>query len=96
MKETPGQEKRSFFSTARLGLAVVCFATFLVVGLGAYYITVGEFVTAELASLYAILALVGAGGVLLSLWWFTLPYYIGCALAWICGSYVGEIGRAHV
>ena len=35
--------------------------------------------------------MLGAAGVLLRLWWFAVPYYIGCILAWICGSYVGAL-----
>jgi len=91
MKEIDHKSVFPHLTGARLGLAVVCFAAFLVVGLGAYYVTVGEFVTAELASLYALLSLIGAGAVLLGLWWLAVPYYIGCALAWACGSYVGGL-----
>ena len=91
MKEEQKQGRKPWFSTVRLGLAVVCFVVFMVVGLGAYYGAVGEFVTGELASLYALLALVGAAAVLLNLWWFAVPFYIGCAAAWVCGSYVGGL-----
>lgn len=91
MKENENREKRPYFTSVGLGLAVLCFAAFLAVGVWAYYMTVGEFVTAELASLYAILSLTGAAAVLLKLWRFALPYYVGCALAWICGSYVGGL-----
>lgn len=91
MKEEQKQERKPWLSTVRLGLAVACFVVFMVVGLGAYYAAVGEFVTGELASLYALLALTGAAAVLLSLWWFALPYYAGCVLGWICGSYVGGL-----
>ena len=92
MREENGSKTLSHhLSTAHLGLALVCFVAFLVVGLGAYYLTVGEFVTAELAGTYALLSIVGAAGVLLRLWWFAVPYYIGCILAWICGSYVGAL-----
>lgn len=76
---------------ARLGQAVACFAAFMAVGLGAYYIKVGEFVSANLASLYALLALVGAAAVMLGLWRFVAFYYAGCALAWVCGGYVGGL-----
>ncbi len=89
--ETPKQEKQSFFSTARLGWALVCFAGFLVLGLGAYYLTVGEFVSGELAGIYALLSMLGAAAVLLRLWRFAVPYYMGCVLAWVCGSYVGAL-----
>lgn len=91
MKEEQNQTRGFHFPTGRLGLALVCFVAFLVVGLGTYYAAVGEFVSGELASLYALLALVGAAAVLLNLWWFALPFYIGCAAAWLCGSYVGGL-----
>lgn len=93
MKENTNTEKINLPhpSTVRMGLALVCFAAFLVLGLGAYYLTAGEFVSERLAGVYALLSLVGAGAVLLRLWWFALPYYVGCALAWVCGSYVGAL-----
>ena len=90
-EEKAGKTPFPHLSTARLGWALTCFAVFLVAGLGAYYLTVGEFVTAELAGIYALLALVGAGAVLLRLRWFAVPYYVGCAAAWVCGSYVGTL-----
>lgn len=91
MKEEQNQTRGFHFPTGRLGLALVCFVAFLVVSLGIYYSAVGEFVSGELASLYALLALVGAAAVLLNLWWFAVPFYIGCAAAWVCGSYVGGL-----
>ena len=91
MKEEQKQARKPLFSTVRLGLAILCFIAFLVVGLGAYYVTVGEFMSGELASLYALLALAGSAAVLLNLWWFAVPYYVGCVLAWVCGSYVGTL-----
>lgn len=90
-EENVSRTPLSGLSAARLGLALACFAAFLVAGLGAYYLTVGEFVTAELAGVYALLSLVGAGAVLLRLRWFAVPYYAGCVLAWVCGSYVGTL-----
>ncbi len=89
MKEN--KAPKPHLTTARLGWALVCFAGFLVLGLGAYYMTMGEFVSAELAGTYMLLSLVGAAAVLLRLWRFVVPYYVGCALAWVCGSYVGAL-----
>lgn len=89
MKDTVEKTNLSQPPAACLGPALVCFVAFLVLGLGSYYMEAGEFVSERLAGIYALLSLVGAGAVLLRFWWFALPYYIGCALAWVFGNYVG-------
>ncbi len=91
MNENAGKKSVPHLPTVRLGWGLVCFAGFLVLGSGAYYITVGEFVSAELAGIYMLLSMVGAAAVLLRLWRFAIPYYMGCALAWVCGSFVGSL-----
>ena len=78
-------EKRTRFGVANLVWALVSFGIFMAVGLTGHYMAVGEFVTAELAGTYAILALVGAAAVLLRLWRFTLFFYLGCGLGWGAG-----------
>ena len=91
VKEEQKRERKLRISTLRLALAVTSFVVFMVAGVGAYYGAVGDFVTGDLASLYALLALAGSGAVLLGLWRFALPYYIGCGLGWLCGSYVAGL-----
>ena len=95
MKETEStRKKRPFFTVSNLAAALLCFAAFLAVGLGGYYIVVGEFVSAELAAIYAVLALVGGIAVLLRLRRFTVLYYLGCALGWAAGWFVSGLKGA--
>ncbi len=89
MKENGG--KRPFFTVARLAAALLCFAAFLVIGLAGYYLSAGEFVSAELAAVYCALDLVGAGAVLLRLGHFAVLYYIGCALGWAAGWFIAGL-----
>ena len=84
-------EKRTRFGVANLVWALVSFGIFMAVGLTGHYMAVGEFVTAELAGTYAILALVGAAAVLLRLWRFTLFFYLGCGLGWGAGWFVSGL-----
>lgn len=84
-------EKRTRFGVANLVWALVSFGIFMAVGLTGHYMAVGEFVTAELAGTYAILALVGAAAVLLRLWRFTLFFYLGCSLGWGAGWFVSGL-----
>ncbi len=91
MKESSMPQKRPRFTVADLVIALLCFGGFLIVGLWAYYTTVGEFVSAQLAGVYTILALVGALSMLLRLRWFSLLYYLGCALGWAAGGFVAGL-----
>jgi len=85
------EEKKPFFTISRFVFSLLCFAAFLVIGIGGYYMAVGEFVTARLAAIYAVLALVGAAAVLLRLRRFVLLYYIGCALGWWAGWFISGL-----
>lgn len=89
MKEKEG--RRSRFGVNNLVWALVSFALFMAVGLGGHYMAVGEFVTAKLAGIYAVLALVGAVAVLLRFWRFSLFFYLGCGLGWGAGWYVSGL-----
>lgn len=92
MKEKESnRKKRPFFTASNLAAALLCFAAFLAVGLGGYYAAVGEFVSARLAAVYAVLALVGGVAVLLRLRRFILLYYLGCALGWAAGWFISGL-----
>lgn len=92
MKEKESnRKKRPFFTVSNLAAALLCFAAFLAVGLGGYYAAVGEFVSARLAAVYTVLALVGGVAVLLRLRRFTLLYYLGCALGWAAGWFISGL-----
>ena len=92
MKETESiRKKRPFFTASNLAAALLCFAAFLAVGLGGYYVVVGEFVSAQLAAIYTVLALVGGVAVLLRLRRFTVLYYLGCILGWAAGWFVSGL-----
>ena len=92
MKETENSQKnRPFFTVSNLAAAVLCFAAFLAVGLGGYYVVVGEFVSAELATIYTVLGLIGGAALLLRLRRFTVLYYLGCALGWAAGWFVSGL-----
>lgn len=83
--------KKPLFTLRRFVTALVCFALFLVVGIGAYYMTAGEFVTADIAMIYVALALVGSLGAFFRLRWFAVLFYLGCALGWISGVYISAL-----
>ena len=85
------EEKRPFFTVGNLVAAIVAFLVFLVVGLGGYYWSAGEFVSAQLAVVYVILALIGAVALLFKLRRFAVLYYIGCAAGWGVGWFVGGL-----
>lgn len=85
------EKKKPLFTLKRFVTALVCFALFLVAGIGSYYMTAGEFVTADIAAIYLALALVGALGVFFRLWWFAALFYVGCALGWTSGVYVSSL-----
>ena len=89
MKEK--EEKRPLFTAANLVSAIVSFAAFLAIGLTGYYLSAGEFVSAQLAVVYAALALAGALAVFLRLYRFTLLYYAGCALGWGAGWFIAGL-----
>ena len=89
MKEK--EEKRPLFTAANLVSAIVSFAAFLAIGLTGYYLSAGEFVSAQLAVVYAALALAGAMAVFLRLYRFTLLYYAGCALGWGAGWFIAGL-----
>lgn len=84
-------EKKPLFTLRRFVTALVCFALFLVVGIGAYYMTAGEFVTADIAMIYVALALVGSLGAFFRLRWFAVLFYLGCALGWTGGVYISSL-----
>lgn len=84
-------EKKPLFTLRRFVTALVCFALFLVVGVGAYYMTAGEFVTADIAMIYVALALVGSLGAFFRLRWFAVLFYLGCALGWTSGVYISAL-----
>lgn len=84
-------EKKPLFTLRRFVTALVCFALFLVVGIGAYYMTEGEFVTADIAMIYVALALVGSLGAFFRLRWFAVLFYLGCALGWTSGMYISAL-----
>lgn len=90
MKEN-NRKKRPFFTVSNLAAALLCFAAFLAVGLGGYYAAVGEFVSARLAAVYTVLAVVGGVAVLLRLRRFIVLYYLGCALGWAAGWFVSGL-----
>lgn len=83
--------KKPLFTLRRFVTALVCFALFLVVGIGAYYMTAGEFVTADIAMIYVALALVGSLGAFFRLRWFAVLFYLGCALGWTSGVYISAL-----
>lgn len=83
--------KKPLFTLRRFVTALVCFALFLVVGIGAYYMTAEEFVTADIAMIYVALALVGSLGAFFRLRWFAVLFYLGCALGWISGVYISAL-----
>lgn len=85
------ENKKPLFTLRRFVTALVCFALFLVVGIGAYYMTAGEFVTADIAMIYVALALVGSLGAFFRLRWFAVLFYLGCALGWISGVYISAL-----
>jgi len=84
-------EKRPLFTMSRVVTALVWFTAFLVVALGGYYMSAGEFVSARLAAIYAVLALVGALAVFFRLRRFAFFYYAGCALGWVVGWYISGL-----
>lgn len=85
------ENKKPLFTLRRFVTALVCFALFLVVGIGAYYMTAGEFVTADIAMIYVALALVGSLGAFFRLRWFAVLFYLGCALGWTSGVYISAL-----
>lgn len=85
------ENKKPLFTLRRFVTALACFALFLVVGIGAYYMTAGEFVTADIAFIYVALSLVGALGAFFRLRWFAVLFYLGCALGWTSGVYISSL-----
>lgn len=83
--------KRAVFTVSNLVVALICFVVFLVAGIGSYYMTVGEFVTAQLWVLYIALAAVGAVTMFLHWYWFAGLYYVGCVLGWASGRFIGGL-----
>ena len=84
-------KRNSIFTVANLVVALIAFALFLVAGISSYYMTMGEFVTAQLWVLYIALALVGAVTMFLHWYWFAILYYVGCALGWLSGRFIGGL-----
>lgn len=82
MKKKEEQKRRPFFTVFNLVTGILCFAAFLVIGIAGYYMSTGVFVSARLAGIYAVLALIGGAAMLLRLYRFALFYYIGCGLGW--------------
>lgn len=72
-------------------VGLVCFAVFMVAASAFYYLTAGVFVSAELATLYAVLAALGALAVVFHRFLFSIFFYIGCLLGWLSGQYVGGL-----
>lgn len=85
------ESKKPLFTLRRFVTALICFGAFLVVGIGAYYMTAGEFVTADIAMIYVALALVGALGAFFRLRWFAVLFYVGCILGWVSGGYISSL-----
>ncbi len=85
------ENKKPLFTLRRFVTALICFVAFLVVGIGAYYMTAGEFVTADIAVIYVALALVGALGAFFRLRWFAVLFYMGCILGWVSGGYISSL-----
>lgn len=82
---------RRIFSVASLIVAVVFFALFMTVACTAYYLTHGQFISSELAAIYAALGLLGALSVVLRRYLFSILFYLGCALGWGAGLWVGTL-----
>lgn len=82
---------KKYFSGPALLCALFAFLLFVVAACAAHYWTAGVFVTAQLALLYVILGAVGALALFLRRVWFALFFYIGCALGWAAGWFVGAL-----
>lgn len=84
-------EKKPLFTMRRVVTALICFAAFLLVSMGGFYMSAGEFVSANLAAIYAALALVGALAVFFRMRRFAFFYYMGCVLGWVAGWYISGL-----
>ena len=84
-------EKKPLFTMRRFVTALICFAAFLLVSMGGYYVSAGEFVSARLAAIYAALALVGALAIFFRMRRFAFFYYMGCGLGWVVGWYISGL-----
>lgn len=82
---------KKYFSGPALLCALLAFLLFVVAACATYYWTAGVFVTARLALLYVVLGAAGALALLLRRVWFAFFFYIGCALGWAAGQFVGAL-----
>ena len=83
-------EKKPLFTMRRIVTALVCFAAFLAVSMGGYYISAGEFASAKLAAICAALALAGALAVFFRLRRFAFSTTWAAAWAgWSAGAFPG-------
>jgi F0F1-type ATP synthase assembly protein I len=82
---------RKVFSVSSLIVGIFFFVIFMVAAAAAYYLTAGVFVSANLAILYAALGLCGALAVVFHRYIFAVLFYIGCALGWATGHYIGTL-----